>query len=92
MPGPAVRQEAGVPHGGTCAQMIQREEFGAKKKGADHAAPFPRILELLRERQVQVVNGFVDLLGILEPHGGGVDFRILEGEAHRFHAVVVVSE
>ena len=48
-----------------------------------------QIRDFLSQRNVHVVDGFVDLLRALEAHGGAIDSGVLEGEAHRGLAVFV---
>jgi hypothetical protein len=46
-------------------------------------------LERLRQRQIHVADGLIDLLRALEADRGAVHTRILKSKPHRLHAVVV---
>ena len=46
----------------------------------------------LRQREVDVLDGFVDFLGVFVADGDAVDSGVVEGEAHGGLAVFVVRE
>ena len=47
------------------------------------------LVAVSRERQIHVSNRLVDLLRVLETDRGAIHSRVLEGEPHGFHAIVV---
>ena len=47
---------------------------------------------VLRQCEVEVIDGFVDFLAVLEADGDGVHVGLLESEAHGLDAIVVLGE
>ena len=63
------------------AMLAARNPEGRREREGDFPA------QALSQRQVQVVDGFVDLCGVLVAHGYAIHARSAEGEAHRLLAV-----
>ncbi len=70
----------------------KQRAFPVQSNRCDDIAKLGSRVRSLHERQVHVVDGFVDLLRALEAYRCAIDVCLLKGEAHRGHAVFMLRE